>query len=52
VDLPKGLRTYYNKTIIFNQNMQGSAEIITDKMRMLHRVLNPIRSAFTKQAKM
>jgi len=52
VDLPDGLFTYYHKTIIFSQNMQGNAEIITDKMRMLHRVLNPIRSAFTKQAEM
>ncbi len=52
VDLTNGLRTYYGKTIIFSQNMQGDAEILTDKMRILQRVLNPIRSAITKQAEM
>lgn len=52
VELPKGLRTYYGRTITFSQNMQGDAEILTDKMRMLNRVLNPIKSAFTKQVEM
>jgi multidrug resistance efflux pump len=52
VELPRGLRTYYGKTITFSQNMQGDAEILTDKMRMIQRVLNPLKSAITKQAKM
>ncbi|MGW8317060.1 MAG: HlyD family secretion protein [Bacteroidales bacterium] len=52
VEFPTGLRTYYGKTITFSQNMQGNAEILTDKMRMLQRVLNPLKSAITKQAKM
>jgi multidrug efflux pump subunit AcrA (membrane-fusion protein) len=52
VELPTGLRTYYDIEIPFSQNMQGQAEIITDKMRVLQRVLNPIRSAVTKQIEM
>ena len=44
--------TYYNKEIPFSQNMQGQAEILTDKRRMLERVLNPIRSAISKQVEM
>jgi multidrug resistance efflux pump len=52
VDLPSGLRTYYHIEIPFSQNIQGQAEILTDKMRMLERVLNPIRSAVTKQREM
>jgi multidrug resistance efflux pump len=52
VELPTGLRTYYDFEIDFSQNMQGQAEILTDKMRMLERVLNPIRSAITKQLEM
>jgi hypothetical protein len=32
--------------------MQGNAEILTDKKRLLERVLNPIRSALSKQAEM
>ncbi len=52
VELPAGLRTFYDIEIPFSQNMQGQAEILTDKMRMLNRVLNPIRSAITKQTEM
>jgi len=52
VDLPTGLRTYYDIDIPFSQNMQGQAEILTDKLRMLQRVLNPIKSAITKQLEM
>ncbi len=52
VELPTGLRTYYDIDIPFSQNMQGQAEILTDKLRMLQRVLNPIKSAITKQIEM
>jgi multidrug resistance efflux pump len=52
VEFPTGLRTYYDNDIPFSQNMQGQAEILTDPMRMLQRVLNPIRSAITKQREM
>ena len=52
VELPTGLRTYYDIDIPFSQNMQGQAEILTDKMRILERVLNPIKSAISKQASM
>lgn len=50
--LPQGLRTFYNKEIVFQQNMQGSAEILTDKQRLLYRILNPIRSALSRQREM
>ncbi|MBN2698619.1 MAG: HlyD family efflux transporter periplasmic adaptor subunit [Bacteroidales bacterium] len=52
VTLPEGLTTYYGIEIDFNQNMQGQAEILTDKMRFIERVFNPIRSALTRQAEM
>jgi multidrug resistance efflux pump len=52
VELPTGLRTYYDFEIPFSQNMQGQAEILTDKMRMLQRVFNPIRSVVAKQVEM
>jgi len=52
VEFPDGLHTYYGKDIPFSQNMQGQAEILTDKKRMLERVLNPIKSAVTKQVEM
>ncbi len=52
VDLPDGLLTYYKIEIPFSQNMRGQAEILTDKMRILQRVLNPIKSAISKQLAM
>jgi multidrug resistance efflux pump len=52
VDLPNGLRSYYDTEIRFSQNMQGDADILTDKKRLLERVLNPIRSAISKQTEM
>ncbi|MEN8229117.1 MAG: HlyD family efflux transporter periplasmic adaptor subunit [Bacteroidota bacterium] len=52
VELPAGLYTYYDYNITFSQNMQGNAEILTDKKRLLERVLNPIKSALSKQVEM
>lgn len=52
VEFPAGLRTYYDFEIHASQNMQGNAQIMTDKKRMLMRVLEPIRSALSKQLEM
>lgn len=52
VTLPYGLTTYYGKDIAFTQNMQGEAEILTDKMRFIERIFNPIRSVLTRQMEM
>jgi HlyD family secretion protein len=52
VELPDGLTSFYNYSIPFSQNMQGNAEILTDKKRLLIRVLNPIRSALSRQMEM
>lgn len=43
VGLPEGLTTLYGKTLEFNQNMQGTAEIITDSTRLLEKLTNPLR---------
>lgn len=50
--LPAGLKTFYGIEIDFNQNMQGQAEILTDKMRLLQRIFNPVRSAVSRQREM
>ncbi len=41
--LPNGLTTLYGKKLEFTQNMQGTAEIITDDLRLLQKILNPFR---------
>lgn len=44
VSLPSGLKSNYNKQIHFDQEMTGTADIITEDMRLLERTLSPLRS--------
>ncbi len=44
VTFPNGMTTNYNLDISFSQNMQGSAEIVTDDIRVLYRIIQPIKS--------
>lgn len=46
VDLPNGLQTSYKKQIVFQQEMKGSAEIITEDLRLLERILYQFRDFF------
>lgn len=48
VSLTYGLTTNYKKTLPFNQQMQGTAEIITEDMTIYQRLINPIKSTLTK----
>ncbi|MCL2098692.1 MAG: HlyD family efflux transporter periplasmic adaptor subunit [Bacteroidales bacterium] len=44
VDFPDDLQTNYGKTLPFSQEMQGTAEIVTDDLRLLDRFLRPIKA--------
>ncbi|PAM95747.1 HlyD family secretion protein [Flavobacterium sp. IR1] len=44
--LPEGLKTSYKKQIMFQQEMKGSAEIITEDLRLIERLLYQFRSFF------
>jgi HlyD family secretion protein len=44
IKLDSSLVSNYNKSITFSQNMSGTAEIITDDLRLLERFMNPIRA--------
>ncbi|MDX9802099.1 MAG: HlyD family efflux transporter periplasmic adaptor subunit, partial [Spirochaetia bacterium] len=46
--LPGGLKTLYGRELEFTQNMQGTAEIMTDSLRLLQKVINPFRHLATK----
>lgn len=48
VDLPKKLETSYHRTIPFQQEMSGSAEIITEDLRLTERLLYQFRDVFTR----
>lgn len=43
IKLPEGFRTLYGKELSFTQNMQGTAEIITEDTRLLQKIINPFR---------
>jgi HlyD family secretion protein len=48
VVFPDSLVTNYGKTLEFSQEMTGSAEIITEDLRLLDRFLNPIRAVIKR----
>ncbi|MEO8532341.1 MAG: HlyD family efflux transporter periplasmic adaptor subunit [Flavobacterium sp.] len=48
VDLPKGLETSYKKNIVFQQEMQGSADIVTDDLTLIERLLYQFRDLFKR----
>ena len=48
VRLPKTLVTSYNKKIPFQQEMSGSAEIITEDLRLTERLLYQFREVFKR----
>ncbi len=51
IELPDGLTTLYGTKLEFNQNMQGTAEIITKDIRLLQKIINPFRYMITKDRK-
>ena len=49
VALPAGLESSYHKMFPFVQNMDGTAEIITEDMRLIEQFVRPIRSLFVNR---
>jgi HlyD family secretion protein len=48
VVFPDSLVTNYGKTLEFSQEMTGTAEIITEDLRLLDKFLNPIKAVLKK----
>ena len=48
VTFPDKLKTNYGKALTFSQEMTGSAEIITEDLRLLDKFLNPIRAVIKR----
>ena len=46
VELPKGLITSYNKKLDFDKELRGSAEIITEDLRLIERVFYQFRKSY------
>ena len=51
IELPQGLTTLYGKNLDFTQNMQGTAEIITENISLLQKIVNPFRYMISKNKK-
>lgn len=49
IDFPKGMRTNYGKTLPFTQQMLGSAEIITEDLRLIERFFMPVKKLLKNQ---
>ncbi|MGH1520709.1 HlyD family secretion protein [Chryseobacterium sp. JK1] len=50
VVLPKGLKTSYNKNLIFDKELRGSAEIVTQDLRLIERFFYQIRKLLGYQS--
>jgi multidrug resistance efflux pump len=48
VDLPNGIETSYNKKINFQQEMSGTADIVTEDLRLIERLLYQFRDIFRR----
>ena len=48
VSLPKGLETSYKKQISFQQEMSGTADIVTEDLRLIERLLYQFRDIFKR----
>lgn len=48
VSLTNGLVSNYNKELDFTQEMQGTAEIVTEDMRLIERLIQPIKYILKK----
>lgn len=44
VDMPQDMKTNYGIQLRFSQEMKGSAEIITEDLRLIQRIFNPVKS--------
>lgn len=48
ISLPNGIETSYEKKIIFQQEMSGTADIVTEDLRLIERLLYQFRDVFNR----
>jgi multidrug resistance efflux pump len=49
VALPNGLQTSYHKTIVFDKELSGTADIVTQELTLAERILSQLRSLLRYQ---
>ena len=50
ISLPNGIETSYDKKIIFQQEMSGRADVVTEDLRLIERLLYQFRDIFSRQS--
>lgn len=50
ISLPNGIETSYDKKIIFQQEMSGTADVVTEDLRLIERLLYQFRDIFSRQS--
>ena len=50
VEIPDGLLSDSGKNLSFGKNMEGQAEIIVEKRRLLYKIFDKIVKAFDREA--
>jgi hypothetical protein len=48
IELSNGMTSSYRENLKFIRQMDGTAEIITKEMRLITRLINPLRAFFDK----
>jgi multidrug resistance efflux pump len=48
ITLPQGLKTSYHKKLVFKQEMQGNAEIVTEDLRLLERIFYQVKALWNR----
>lgn len=49
IDFPHGMKTNYEKTLPITQQMQGSADIVTEDLRLMERFFMPMKKLLKNQ---
>lgn len=49
IALPQGLKTNYGKELPMTQEMKGSAEIVTEDLRLIERLIMPLKKIREQQ---
>jgi hypothetical protein len=52
VALPNGIETLYQKKIVFQNEMSGIADIVTEYLRLTERLLYQFRAIFQRSVKL
>ena len=49
IQLPGELTTTFGKKLEFRQELKGNAEIVTEDIRLLNRILGPVKAVFSRR---